>query len=195
MQPQNQTVSVGADVSFSVSVSGFEPFSFQWRWNDVVLAAESNATLTLTNVQFAQAGSYAVIITDAIGDSTLSEDARLTILSGFTRITNGPVVKDGGSSYGCAWGDYDNDGFIDLIVGNGWGQHNFLYRNNRDGTFTKVTAGPVVEDVSDSDAVVWGDYDNDGFIDLFVANWESPQEDSCIATAATGLSPGSPPAL
>lgn len=50
--------------------------------------------------------------------------------SAFTKITTGAIVTDGGSSYSCAWGDYDNDGFIDLAVANAWGQDNFLYRNN-----------------------------------------------------------------
>jgi hypothetical protein len=52
----------------------------------------------------------------------------------FTRVTEGSVVNDGGNSVGCAWGDYDNDGFVDLFVSNGAfgnvSQHNFLYRNN-----------------------------------------------------------------
>src|SRR5438094_7135609 len=34
----------------------------------------------------------------------------------FTKITTGPIVNDGGSSFGCAWGDYDDDGFLDLLV-------------------------------------------------------------------------------
>lgn len=50
------------------------------------------------------------------------------------------VVNEGGESFGCAWGDYDNDGFLDLVVGNGGASltsppssvnsHNFLYHNN-----------------------------------------------------------------
>jgi hypothetical protein len=88
----------------------------------------------------------------------------------FTRITSDPVVQSGGNSRGCAWGDYDNDGYLDLFVANEQGQNNFLFHNNGDGTFTKVTSGSIVNQGGASYGCAWGDYDNDGFLDLFVAN-------------------------
>jgi len=87
----------------------------------------------------------------------------------FTKITTGNIVSDGGNSVGCSWGDYDNDGKIDLFVCNR-NQNNFLYHNNGSGTFTKITSGAIVTDNSNSGGCAWGDYNNDGFIDLFVAN-------------------------
>jgi len=92
----------------------------------------------------------------------------------FTKITSGIIVNDGGSSVGCAWCDYDNDGFADLFVANGnfgAGQANFLYKNNGNGTFTKITTGSIVTDVANSVGGSWGDYDNDGDFDLFVTNY------------------------
>jgi hypothetical protein len=75
---------------------------------------------------------------------------------------------------GIAWGDYDNDGFLDLYVarGNRGGGpfENTLYRNNGDGTFTNVTAKAGVAGGPNNWAALWGDYDNDGFLDLFIAN-------------------------
>ncbi|HXJ76002.1 MAG TPA: VCBS repeat-containing protein, partial [Candidatus Dormibacteraeota bacterium] len=88
----------------------------------------------------------------------------------FTKITAGPVVQSGGNSRGCAWGDYDNDGYLDLFVANEQGQNNFLFHNNGDGTFTRITSGSIVNDGGASYGCAWGDYDNDGFLDLFVAN-------------------------
>jgi hypothetical protein len=86
----------------------------------------------------------------------------------------GSIVTDASDSVGCAWGDYDNDGFPDLFVANGSPsgaiENDFLYHNNGDGTFTRVLAGPPVEDPSRSPACAWGDYDNDGYLDLFVVN-------------------------
>ena len=89
--------------------------------------------------------------------------------AGFVKITSGPVVNDGGSSYGSSWGDFDNDGDLDLFVANER-ENNFLYRNDGSGNFAKITNGPVVNDGGSSYGSSWGDYDNDGDLDLFVAN-------------------------
>ncbi|MEO7723966.1 MAG: CRTAC1 family protein [Chthoniobacterales bacterium] len=78
------------------------------------------------------------------------------------------------NSQGLAWGDYNNDGLLDLYVSHGDSSgkgnlKNALYRNNGDGTFTDVAAEAGANDGTDTWAAVWGDYDNDGFLDLFVA--------------------------
>jgi len=59
----------------------------------------------------------------------------------FTKIIAGDIVNDGGRSGGSSWIDYDKDGWLDLFVANGnqSGQNNFLYRNNREGSFVKIT--------------------------------------------------------
>ena len=94
----------------------------------------------------------------------------------FTKITTGAIVNDGGPSEGCAWGDYDNDGFLDLFVANGGesevpAQRNFLYRNTRTGAFARVTSGAIATDTGYFMGCTWGDYDNDGFLDLFVSQF------------------------
>ncbi len=90
--------------------------------------------------------------------------------STFINVTIGHIVTDQGNAKGVAWGDYDNDGWDDLFVANENNENNFLYHNNGDGTFTKVISGPIVTDGGKSQGGSWGDYDNDGDLDLFVTN-------------------------
>jgi len=172
MQPQSQSVGLGANVTFSVSASGFEPFSYQWQRSEAALAGETNATLILTDVQFAQTGSYTVVVTDGFGENTTSQAAMLTVDRTFAKITTGAIVTDSEHSIGCAWGDYDGDGYLDMIVGNALGDANALYHNNGDGTFTRITTNAVATIIGDTDGCVWADYDNDGDLDLFVSNWQ-----------------------
>ncbi len=76
-------------------------------------------------------------------------------------------------SFSPAWGDYDDDGDPDLYVANDFGRNN-LYRNNGDSTFTDVAAEAGVEDLAAGMSAAWGDYDNDGDLDLYVGNmWSS----------------------
>lgn len=65
------------------------------------------------------------------------------------------------------WGDYDNDGFLDLLVV-GITDPGALYRNRGDGTFEQVEVGNLVTDGIRRQAPVWVDYDNNGFLDLMV---------------------------
>ncbi len=91
-------------------------------------------------------------------------------VSNFTEVTDRDIVNDGGDSRSPAWGDYDNDGDLDLFVANYDNQNNFLYENAGDGTFTKITAGDIVSSGGNSYGSAWGDYDSDGDLDLLVAN-------------------------
>jgi hypothetical protein len=75
---------------------------------------------------------------------------------------------------GCAFFDYDNDGWMDLFILSGTrltgappGASNRLYKNNRDGTFTDVTEKAGLRDIGWAGGVCIGDYNNDGFEDIF----------------------------
>jgi enediyne biosynthesis protein E4 len=108
--------------------------------------------------------------------------SRLTDIASQAGLTS-PVIcgEDGRSDYiletngcGCAFIDYDNDGWMDLFVLSGTrrngappGTTNRLYKNNRDGTFTDVTEKAGLHREGWACAVCVGDYNNDAFEDLF----------------------------
>ena len=70
---------------------------------------------------------------------------------------------------GAAAADYDRDGRIDLFLAQAYGFPDALYRNNGDGTFTNVAAAAGVAGLKESRAAIWLDYDNDEWLDLFIA--------------------------
>lgn len=81
---------------------------------------------------------------------------------------------------GVAFYDYDQDGWMDLLVLSGTRLEGFpkgkepttqLYRNNRNGTFTDITTGSGLERVGWASGLSIGDYDNDGDDDLFITYW------------------------
>ena len=66
-QPTDETVVVKGTAQFTVAAMGTKPFSYQWSFNGTNIDGATNATLVLTNVQFDQAGAYAVVITNIYG--------------------------------------------------------------------------------------------------------------------------------
>jgi gliding motility-associated-like protein len=71
-----------------------------------------------------------------------------------------------------SWGDYDNDGFVDLFLARWNNADNTLYHNNGDGTFTQITTGAIATDDAWTSGGFWGDYDNDNDLDLYVVNYQ-----------------------
>jgi hypothetical protein len=78
-QPSSRTVVAGSDISFDITASGTGPLSYQWTFDGANLPGATEAMLLLTNVQPPQAGSYAVVVTNAAGSAT-SDVASLRVL-------------------------------------------------------------------------------------------------------------------
>ena len=106
----------------------------------------------------------------------------------FTDVTEKAGVGDRGYGMGCVFGDYDNDGDLDLYVTN-YGQ-NVLYRNNGDGTFTDVAEKVGVGDTRWGTGAVFGDYDNDGDLDLYVPNYIEHDLDKLAEAQKTSMQYG-----
>lgn len=77
-QPQSQTVNAGANVTFSVQASGSPPPGYQWSKDGQSIGGATSATLSLTNVQASDAGTYAVVASNSAGNVT-SSFATLTV--------------------------------------------------------------------------------------------------------------------
>ena len=91
----------------------------------------------------------------------------------FTNVADQAGIADPRGGWGSLFADYDNDGYLDLyITRGGWSgaAENTLYHNNGDGTFTDVTHTAGVADPQSSFCAAWADYDNDGFLDLYIAD-------------------------
>ena len=109
----------------------------------------------------------------------------------FTDVTQrAGVYNDTGKGLGVTCGDYDNDGRIDIYVANDT-TPNFLYRNMGDGTFMdlSVIAGVAYNEDGVAEGgmgVDFGDYNNDGFLDIFVTNF-SRETNTLYRNSSNGI--------
>ena len=96
--------------------------------------------------------------------------------AGIEAVHRGEFAMDGVEGYlgvGQAWGDYDNDGWVDLFV-TGNLAPNVLYRNLQDGRFAESPwSDQLAFPEQVSGGAVWADYDNDGWLDLYILNKEA----------------------
>jgi hypothetical protein len=115
-------------------------------------------------------GDLDLYLANAVSGESNNKLFRNDGAGGFTDVTSGPLGGNTYSSGGVAWGDYDNDGDLDLYLANN-GTNQLLRNSGPPGfTFTDVTSGPVGDDIGVGQGVAWGDYDNDGDLDLYVVN-------------------------
>lgn len=89
----------------------------------------------------------------------------------FTDVTKEAGLATPTSTQTAVWADINNDGFLDLYVGNEKGP-NQLFLNNGDGTFKDISHASGTDLSTISKAVVAADYDHDGYVDLYVSNYQ-----------------------
>ncbi|MCC7261111.1 MAG: VCBS repeat-containing protein [Candidatus Latescibacteria bacterium] len=159
------TITASAGANGSISPSGAVPVN-------------KNASQTFTITPSAgyliqdvvvDGSSVGAVSSYTFGNITANHTIAASFTTQFTEAGASTGLNEGGTGYGMAWGDYDGDGDQDIFIARPNGA-NSLYRNNGNGTFTEAhTAAGLVANTAAS-AGVWGDYDNDGNLDLYVAN-------------------------
>ena len=87
----------------------------------------------------------------------------------FTDVTAAAGLAQATRTQAAVWADIDNDGFVDLFVGNENGPAQ-LFRNRGDGTFEDISHSSGVDKIAFSKGAVAADYDNDGYVDFYVSN-------------------------
>ncbi len=114
-----------------------------------------------------------IFCTIAMRDSSLTDILLKNNRDGtFTNVSNQAGIRPLLNGRAIAWGDYNNDGNLDLFISRGFAGplKQTLYRNNGDGTFTDVTDQAGLGTVDNNRAAAWGDFDNDGYLDLYIVN-------------------------
>jgi len=177
--------------SWSISAGDFNKDGF----NDLLYGGgagasfiASNATGTAYTVTsnpeyiFSQRSNFVDIDNDGHLDAFVCHDVDPNVFYLNNGTDNTLVYNQGGlgdsptgGNYASSWIDYDNDGDVDLFISkcNGGGaaasaRYNELHRNNGDGTFTDVSVAAGLYDPVQTWSSAWGDYDNDGDLDVFV---------------------------
>jgi len=113
---------------------------------------------------------YRVIAKSGNLTSYPSEEANIIHKASLFEPVSNAVTEDiTRTSYGGSWADFDGDGDDDLYVTNAFElAANFLYENTGNGTFKKIIGTIATTEIGFTRSASWGDYDNDGFTDLFV---------------------------
>ena len=148
------------------------------RIRDIGGSVEENAARTLRGfLPEAEANALASSVADDRFEFYLERPGPLNVLlrneGGFVfRRDDSAGVGAMKNTYQSAFSDIDGDGDADLYLSNDFSS-NILYRNEGDGRFTDITAESQTEDFGFGMGVSWGDYDQDGFFDLYVSNMYS----------------------
>ena len=187
------------NVASSLNVAGFNNYSSSASWADFNNDGRldlyvTNFTRDEQDVLYQNNGtSFSILLPNVVkgnprwsawGDYDLDGDLDLYLAryngpnllyqnngnGSFTNVPSGTTgIHDYRDSERVCWIDYDGDGYPDLFIVNNY-QENRLYRNQGDGSFEDVTVASGLGGAGQGRHCAWADYDNDGDMDLYVAN-------------------------
>jgi hypothetical protein len=177
--PSTQTLSIGNSGSNTLNWSASDNATWLTLLptsGSVSVGGNQNVTLSV-NIAGLAAGTYTATITVTDPNATNSPRTAAVTLT----MPSGSYFVDSGinltpmRSGAAAWGDYDADGDLDILM-TGRRDNNFyamIYRNNGNGTFTNLNA--ALAPVAYGNAA-WGDYDHDGDLDVLLAGWDNTKD-------------------
>ncbi|REJ76117.1 MAG: hypothetical protein DWQ47_10880 [Acidobacteria bacterium] len=148
---------------------------------DSIVTSEPNLTYGVSFVDYDQDGDLDLFLTNiARNDRNLL--FRNDGAGEFEQTDTLVSQEEGRPSKGHTWGDFDNDGHLDLFIANGTEgvdekqTVNALYMGDGDGGFVEAGNSAIVTTSNISSGTAWADYDRDGDLDIFVANWGNNTE-------------------
>lgn len=198
-QPVDQTISLGFPVTFSVTATGLQPLTYQWRKGTTNIPGTNSPTYSIPNVAFSDSGNYNVVVTNSAG-STTSTNAHLTVTANqppqvnITSPSNGTLYR-AGETISFSGGATDPE---DGTIGDSSLEWLVVFHHN-----THVHPGPVagsgissgtftIPDVGEKSTNVWYRlyliaHDNDGAVDSDYVDLFPRTSTITIATQPSGL--------
>ncbi|MEM7166916.1 MAG: FG-GAP-like repeat-containing protein [Planctomycetota bacterium] len=139
-------------------------------------AADTGASVSLSWADYDNDGFVDLYIVNSFDPLSMTGVANRLLQNnggtGFTDVST-PDLANANVGTSAVWGDYDNDGDQDLYLTNDNGEPNILFRNDA-GALVAVPAAAIAETGLSSYGATWIDFDNDGNLDLYVANFLGP---------------------
>ena len=172
-------LTIGESQTLSAATVAGNSITTAWYLNDVLIPGETNNSLTISNFQLSNSGSYTARASSALVPGLEIQTASVMLYADTTTtgntslfewVTSGAIIDDkaDATTYGSNWVDMDNDGDDDLMLTHWLGQPNyadFIYENLGGGDFQKINTG-LISEVYSQRFVSWGDFNNDELPDL-----------------------------
>ena len=169
---------VGAATNEGLSLV-FEQEKEYWKSNGRLMTMDEFANIHLIKmngsgaawIDYDRDGDWDLYLVNCQGDASVTNVMYENIGNGKFEKVNKSGAEDVGEGMAVSSADYNNDGFPDLFVTN---YGNFkLYKNNKNKTFSDVTQDAFPDGAEDKwyGGSAWGDYDNDGYLDLYVTGY------------------------
>lgn len=151
------------------------------KWKEGAIVTSTKSSMTASWGDIDNDGDFDLFVGNAGYFSPQTNQLFRNDGDHFTELKTGPLTNSKNCTFGSGFGDYDNDGDLDLFITNGFcntALQNVLYENQGDGSFIEATNLLPGNDTICSFGMAWGDINRDGFLDLIIANCKNGKSDT-----------------